>query len=286
MTRFAIALSTFVFTAFAADPPALRLPQTVEPLRCSIDLTLDPAKPDLTGEIAISLRVKEPVALFWLNGTDIEIKSASVEAGGRARAARILPGGEDFIGLQFDEPLPAGPARLTASYTAKVNAKSSAGVFSNKVGEDRYLFTQFEPFDARRAFPCFDEPAYKVPWQLTIRAPKGNEAFANTSVVSDKTEGNQRVVRFAETKPLPSYLIAFAVGPLETVDAGRAGRNKFPVRIIVPRGARDQAKYAASVTAEILTRLEDYFGIPYPYDKSDSLAIPSPSAARWKTPGL
>ena len=83
-----------------------------------------------------------------------------------------------------------------------------------------------------------------------------------------------RKVAFAETKPLPSYLIAFAVGPFEFVDAGVAGKNRVPVRIVTPKGRASEAKYAAEVTATILTRLEDYFGIPYPYEKSDQVAVP------------
>lgn len=206
MTRLAILLSTLIVVASAADPPALRLPQTVEPLRYSAVLTLDPAKPDFTSDITISVRVKDPaVTLLWMNGTGIEIKNATVEANGRTLAAKIVPGGEDFIGLQFDSPLPLGSARLTAAYTAKVNTKASAGVFSNKVGNDRYLFTQFEPFDARRAFPCFDEPGYKVPWQLTLRVPKGNEAFANTSPVSTKQQ--ETTASFSSPRPSRSRVI-------------------------------------------------------------------------------
>ncbi len=83
----------------------------------------------------------------------------------------------------------------------------------------------------------------------------------------------KRVV-FAETKPLPSYLVAFAVGPFEVVDAGQAGRNHVPVRIITPKGLAYQAKYAAEVTATIVDRLENYFGIPYPFEKIDNIAIP------------
>ena len=167
-----------------------------------------------------------------------------------------------------------------------MNRKSSAGLFGNTSQDEAYLFTQFEPIDARRVFPCFDEPSFKVPWQLTLRVPKKDQAFSNTPVLSEKEGGDTRVVTFAETKPLPSYLIAFAVGPLEIVEAGKAGTNKVPVRIIVPKGARDQAQYAASVTAEILTRLEQYFGIPYPYEKADSIAIPISFGGAMENPGL
>src|SRR5262249_52231008 len=136
-------------------------------------------------------------------------------------------------------------------------------------------FTQFESIDARRAFPCFDQPDFKTPWRLTLHVKQEEKAFSNTPVTSESMEGDGfKRVAFAPTKPLPSYLIAFAVGPFEVVDGGKAGRNHVPVRILTPKGAADQAKYAAEVTATIVDRLENYFGIPYPYEKVDSVAIP------------
>jgi len=137
-----------------------------------------------------------------------------------------------------------------------------------------YLFTQFESTDARGAFPCFDEPSYKVPWQLSLDVPQRDTAVSNTPVVKQETRGDRQVFSFKETKPLPSYLIAFAVGEFDFVPAGTAGKNHFPVRIITPKGHAKEAKYAAEITSTILDRLENYFGIPFPYEKSDQLAIP------------
>ena len=109
-------------------------------------------------------------------------------------------------------------------------------MFLSKRNQDRYLFTQFEPIGVRAAFPCFDEPAYKVPWQITLHIPPKDVAVANTNIQSEQSEGAVKRVVFRETKPLPTYLVAFAVGPLEFVDAGKAGRAQVPVRIVVPRG--------------------------------------------------
>lgn len=288
MRFFVLLLCPLLTCAVTAQPqpPKLRLGTTVHPVRYSADLTLDPKRDVFQGEIVISLRVTEPVSVFWLNAADLQIQKAELEVGGQTNVARVLPGGEDFLGFSFDQPVPAGAARMKLSYSGEVNRKSSAGLFGNTSSDESYLFTQFEPIDARRVFPCFDEPSFKVPWQLTLRVPKNDQAFSNTPVVTEKEEGDLRIVQFAQTKPLPAYLIAFAVGPLEVVDAGKAGRNKVPVRIIVPRGARDQAQYAASVTADLLTRLEQYFGIPYPYAKADSIAIPLSFGGAMENPGL
>ena len=90
----------------------------------------------------------------------------------------------------------------------------------------------------------------------------------------EKTEGTSKIVTFRQTKPLPSYLVALAVGPFEYVNAGTAGKNKVPVRIVVPKGRSNQAKYAAEITAAIITHHEEYFGVDYPYDKADQVSVP------------
>ena len=99
-------------------------------------------------------------------------------------------------------------------------------------------------------------------------------------------EGALKRVVFRQTTPLPSYLVAFGVGPFEFVDAGKAGRNKVPVRIVVPRGDGPRAKYAAQVTAEIITKLEEYFDIPYPFEKADQMSIPISFGGAMENPGL
>ncbi len=282
------------FIAFAAvlswgapKPPALRLGKEVQPEHMSLDLTLSPEKTDFSGEVEADIRIDSAVDHFWLNASELTIKEAKLEENGRTLQAQILPGGEDFVGFQFPSALQPGKAHLAVSFTGKVNLRSSDGIFESKHEQDEYLFTQFEAISARRAFPCFDEPDFKIPWRLTLHVPQQDVAVANTQIEKETPEANgMKAVRFTETKPLPSYLVAFGVGPLEFVDAGRAGKNHVPVRIVVPRGDKARAKYAASISAEILTRLENYFGIPYPYDKSDQLAIPLSFGGAMENPGL
>ena len=270
----------------APQPPAFRLPSGAVPAHFKLDLTLDPAKDTFSGVVTVDLKVRQSTNVIWFNASRLSVSAATLEQGGAKLAAKILPGGDDFVGFEFDSPLGVGDARLRIEYTGQVNLKSSAGVFLSKRNEDRYLFTQFEAIDARSAFPCFDEPAYKVPWQLTLHIPASLVAVSNTPVESETSEGAMKRVVFRETPPLPSYLIAFGVGPLEFVDGGKACRNKIPVRIVVPRGDAPRAKYAAQVTAEILTKLEEYFDIPYPFEKADQLAIPLSFGGAMENPGL
>lgn len=269
------AVAVFCSLAAAQQPPRLRLPDTVAPTSYRVHLTLDPNKDSFSGHIWIKIDIKQPASLIWLNGTGITISGAVAKAGGKSMSAKPVAGGTDFVGLQFDSQLPAGPAELDIQYTGKVRQHDSSGVFHMAENGNNYLFTQFESTDARGAFPCFDEPSYKVPWQLTLDIPSQYDAVSNTPVLKNTADGDRKIYSFKETKPLPSYLIAFAVGQFDFVPAGYAGKNHIPVRIVTPKGHAGEAKYAAEVTATILTRLENYFGIPYPYEKSDQVAIPS-----------
>lgn len=270
---FAAALS--VAAVFAAPaPPTLRLPETAAPREYKASLILDPAKQDFSGKITIYLDIRQITDTVWLNGIGLEVSKAVLRRAGSTTPAKVLPGGTDFIGFNFPSPLQPGPAELDIEYTGRVRQQDSSALFHMEDNGNNYLFTQFESTDARGAFPCFDEPSYKVPWQLTLDVPASQAAISNTSPASERRDGDRKVIAFNKTKPLPSYLVALAVGPLEFVDAGKAGRNHIPVRIVTPKGHADEAKYAAEITAPIIDRLEEYFGIPFPYDKSDQVAIP------------
>jgi aminopeptidase N len=273
--------------SLALKPPNLRLPHDVEPVRSTLDLNLDPKADTFTGVVTIDLRVVHSTDHFWVNATDITITKSHFVQAGKTIQANLVPGGEDFVGFQFATRLSEGAAQLELTYRGKVNLRSSEGLFRSEEHGDSYLFTQFEPLDARRAFPCFDEPSFKIPWQLTLRVPQELVAVSNTGIDKETALGSGiKLVRFKETKPLPSYLIAFAVGHLEFVDGGTAGAHHVPVHIVLPRGDANRAKYAASVSGEILTRLEHYFGIPYPYDKADQVAIPLSFGGAMENPGL
>ena len=180
------------------------------------------------------------------------------------------------MGFAFDRALPAGEIELHVDYTGSIDETSTQGVFRQKDGDAWYVYTQLETTDARRAFPCFDEPAFKTPWELTLTIPAGTSAVSNTPIVSESPAkgGGGKVVRFGKTEPLPAYLIALGIGPFDYVDAGRAGMKKTPIRIIVPKGKASRARYAAETSGPILEIVENYFGMPFPFAKLDQLVIP------------
>jgi len=277
MSRFLCCVLFLTASCYGADrAPKLRLAevQDIVPGGYRVDLTLDPSKDSFTGTIDIKVRITKPTDTIWLNGHKINVLDASLISGSKKLAAKPVAGGDDFIGLGFESAVPTGAAEIHIRYTGTIRQGDTSGVFRVTDKGNNYILTQFEATDARDAYPCFDEPSYKTPWQLTLRIPATDTAVSNTPVASETSEGGMKKYVFRESKPLPSYLIAFGVGPFEFVDAGVAGRNHFPVRIVTPKGRAQEAKYAAEVTATILTRLEDYFGIPYPYEKSDQVAVP------------
>jgi alanyl aminopeptidase len=257
-----------------APPPGLHLPTTVKPVRYAPTLTILSDGLGLEGSIDIDVALAEPTSIIWLNAAGLSVSEAHLEVAGVSRPARVVPGGPDHLGFAFDAA-PAGKARLHVTYCGDVSERDDRGVFAEKEDGLSYIFSQFETTDARRAFPCFDEPAFKVPWQLTLKVKQGDVALSNTPSLSElPAEGGLKTVRFAETKPLPSYLVAFAVGPFDLVDAGRVGRGGTAVRIAVPHGKSAQAAYAVKTTPILLERLERFFGMGYPYEKLDVVAVP------------
>ncbi|MEO6326715.1 MAG: M1 family metallopeptidase [Thermoanaerobaculia bacterium] len=257
-------------------PPTLRLGDAVRPTHANLELTVVPDRDSFSGSVDFDIEIKSATSLLWLNASELDIRSAAFVVAGRTAAAKILPGGDDFVGFAFDAPLAAGAGRLRVMFTGKFAKVDTRGLFTQKDAENWYAYSQFEATDARRAFPCFDEPSFKIPWQLTLHVKKDHLAVSNTPVLSqaDEDGGMKRVV-FAETKPLPSYLVALGVGPFDVVDAGRAGKKSTAIRMIVPKGKAAQARYAVETTGPILELLEAYFGTPYPYEKLDNLAVPT-----------
>ena len=267
-------------------PPQLRLPANVRPTRNVVELTIDPSTQDFTGTITSSLEIATPTDVIWLNGDEITIARATVTAGGATQTATVTYPKKGYLALAFPRALPAGAGTLAITYAGKMHENDGDGIYTVQEAGDWYAFTQFESTDARQAFPTFDEPSFKVPWQLTIHTKQALVALSNTPIASEHAEPNgMKTVSFEETKPLPSYLVAFAVGPFESVDAGKTSTGA-PIRIVFPHGRAADAAYPAQVTAELLGRLEQYFGTPYPFPKLDLLAVPVFNAGAMENPGL
>jgi cytosol alanyl aminopeptidase len=269
-----------------AAEPQFRLPDLARPTCYKLDLTILPSEPTFKGTATISVEFKERAREVWLNAKDLAIDDVKIAAGGASKSARWQTKGE-FLGIDLPQPVGPGSVRLEIRYRGKLDDKSNVGAYRKKSGDDWYVYTSFTPIEARRAFPCFDEPGYKAPWEVTLHVRREQVAVANAPQASanDEPEGMKRVA-FAPTQPLASEVVAFAVGPFDVVDAGVAGQKRIPVRIITPRGRAREAGPARAATAEILPRLEQYTGIPYPWDKLDHIAVLDMPFGATENPGL
>jgi alanyl aminopeptidase len=276
----AVFLSVFTASISAAESPApakLRLPAGPAPKSYAAELWIDPSQETFRGRMEIEISLRVEAGTVYLNARELEVKTAAARRaeGGEAIPAAAAVAGSDFVRLTFQRNLSPGPWFLSLEYKGRVDVKDTEGLFRQREGDDWYVFSQFEAISARRAFPCFDEPGFKVPWQLALHVPKSLVAVSNTPVRSETDEaGGMKRVLFERTKPLPSYLVALGVGPFDVVPAGTAGRNKVPIRMIVPKGRGAEARWAVASTGPILDLLESYFDIPYPYEKLDHLVIP------------
>jgi alanyl aminopeptidase len=272
--------------AFCA-PPDFFLPGGVTPTRHTIELTIDPARSTFRGWARIAIELQKPQSEVWLNGKDLVVTSASIEFAGNTHKARAAVVAGEFIRLKPDRPVGPGPALLSIRYHAPLSAKAVSGPFRQKVEGRWYAFTVFTPIEARRAFPCFDEPRFKTPWEMSIRVKRAYKAFANTPQLSeDDQAGGMKLFRFALTQPLPAEVVAFAVGPFDVWDGGEAGAKHTSVRVITPKGHAAEGKGAAFATAEVLPRLEKYTGLPYPWEKLDHIALPAGAFGATENPGL
>ena len=254
----------------AQTPPTVRSSGDVRPKKYALDLTVVPAKPRATGVMKIAAEVVKPTRVVWLNATGLEVSRATLDG----KPARVVAGNDDFIGLTADRELAPGALAIEIAYSAPIDREKSRGLYAEEEGGDAYAYTFFEPIDARRAFPCFDEPGFKVPWQLTFHVDKAHVALGNTPVVKETIEGTMKRVELAESKPLPSYLIAFVVGPFEVVDGGTGGRVKTPIRFVIPKGRAEELRYAKEITPRVVAALEDYFDMDYPFGKLDVAVVP------------
>ena len=256
-----------------------RLPDTVRPEKYSIELRPNLKAFSFDGSESIRIQVARPTKTIALNAEGLEVREATVSSskGGSRPATSIdFDSKREVLQLNFAESIPSGPATLRLSFSGTLNDEL-AGFYRSRYtmsdGKQGYMAaTQFESTDARRAFPCWDEPGAKATFEVSLVVPEGMTAVSNTPPIDKKDLGDgTRLVRFAETPRMSTYLLAFAVGPLDSIE-GKARRGTklgvwaLPDRIGHSRWALDEA-------IRILDYLNDYYGIPYPLEKLDHIAL-------------
>ncbi len=279
--------------------PHAQLPDTVTPKSYRIDMMINPQNDRMSGTVAIDVTVNESASRIWIHAKEMTVPAARIEyADGLTMALTFhaIPLAEAPSGLAYlaaDGKIPAGEGTIILEYETPYNQNLNSA-YQVKRGEDAYIVTQFEPLGAREAFPSFDEPKFKVPFTVSITSPSEELVISNTpaTVTTDVKVSGETWTKhqFATTRPLPSYLIAFAVGPYEMNDFGSIPANsvrKTPLalRAIAAKGEGANLEYALKGTEPILTALEEYFGTPYPYEKLDLIAAPDYAFGAMENPG-
>ncbi len=257
-----------------------RLPDSVIPVKYHIRLEPDIEKFTFLGEETIEIEVKKQTKIISLNTKDLKIFSAELTA---AAGKPILPEkiienkSKQTLSIHFKYNLSLGKAKLLIKFAGNLNDRLHGfyrSKYTNPEGEVRYIATtQFEATDARRAFPCWDDPAAKALFKVTLVIPENLTAISNTLVEKEnKKPDRKKEVIFKETPNMSTYLLAFIVGDFKCIE--KKSKNGTLLRIWATRGNEEKGRFALDVTSKLLEYFNGYFGISYPLDKLDQIAIP------------
>ncbi len=258
------------------DP--FRLPRHIVPERYDLRLEPDLARATFSGSALITVTVREPSPTVLLNAAELDIHEATVvDSAGRRLAATIeRQDAQERLHLSPSQPLTPGAWTLHLTFAGLLNDKLRGfyrSSYKDASGATHVLAaTQFEATDARRAFPCWDEPDFKAVFATTLVVDPSLTAVSNTARLSERIEGGKKLVTFADTIRMSTYLVAFIVGRLEGTEPRLVGRT--PVRLWAVPGKRHLTSFGLDIAAFSLAFFEDYYGLPYPGDKLDLLAIP------------
>jgi puromycin-sensitive aminopeptidase len=272
----------------AAAKPTLRphrLSPDVRPTEVDVHVEVDPASsPAFSGEVTHHLLLAKSRRSLELHADELAVSGAVVEAAGRRLAGRIVRHPErETIEVQVGETIPSGEASLTLSFRGKLRS-DLRGLYAAGAGERRYAFTQLEAADARRFFPCFDEPAMKARFRLSVTTATRNTVLSNNPVEKLEPLGRGRkTVHFRRTPPLSTYLLALAVGELAASEPVHCGETE--IRVWHVPGKEGLVQFGLDAARETLARLEAYFDLPYPYEKLDLVAVPDFEAGAMENAG-
>lgn len=260
-----------------APVQAQRLPGGVRPEHYDLTIAPDLVRARFAGRETIDLTLDAPSATITLNAAEIDFLTVKATAGGQeatgGRTATVtLDAAKEQATFAFAQPLPAGPLKLEIVYTGTLNDKLR-GFYLSKTKIRSYGVTQFEATDARRAFPCFDEPALKATFNVTLIVDAADDAISNSKIVSDRPgpEPGKHTVAFAATPKMSTYLVAWLVGDFV---CSKGKSDGVPVRVCATPDKAGLTKFALDEAKDYLHYYDRYFGIKYPMPKLDLIAVP------------
>ena len=256
------------------------LPSTARPIRHDLTLAPDLSTFTFEGKQTIDVEVLTSTSTIVMHSAEIEVGSTSLTLDD---GTTLTPESIDYdtdletVTLSFAEELRAGPAHLSMSFTGELNDRLRGfyrSRYLDDAGNERHLATtQFEATDARRAFPCWDEPSWKAAFKTTLVVPSELVALSNMHVESESAQADGRkAVSFAETPVMSTYILAFVVGDLRSIE--EQAPDGTLMRIWSTPGKEEHGRFALETSISLLAYFNEYFGIPYPLQKMDHLAIP------------
>ena len=256
----------------------VRLSKYVIPIEYNIELQPDLENFTFAGVESIKLSIFNKTKIITLHSKEIEIDTVDILLEGKKIFAKkiIYDTKAQTASFIFSQFIPIGKTKLTLVFKGILNDKMR-GFYRSRymIGKKEYHMatTQFEATDARRAFPCFDEPAQKAVFHVSLIVPKGKTAISNTLPISVREHSSGfEIVKFSPTPKMSTYLLAFIVGDFEYLEK-KSSRGVI-VRVYTIPGKKHQAKFALDVTVRVLEFYEKYFDIPYPLNTLDMIAIP------------
>jgi aminopeptidase N len=264
-------LAALTLPALAAKPGhAQRLPTSAKPTHYTLALTPDIAAATFSGTETIDITLAQPTKAITLNAIELQIQS--VTANGRPGTVSFDPAKEQAT-FTFPKTLPAGHVTLTDAFTGILNDKLR-GFYLSKTATRNYAVTQFESTDARRAFPSFDEPAFKATFSISLTVANGDSVISNTNILTDTpaAAAGKHTVTFAETPKMSTYLVAFLVGDFDCSTHGES--DGVPIRVCSTPDKVKLTHFALEAAEHFLSYYDTYFGIKYPMPKLDLIAIP------------
>lgn len=259
---------TLALTLAPAQAQQARLPGEARPVRQAIFLKADPDQADYEGHTEIVIDIPKATSRITFHAKEMTLTGVAL-TGKRNFTLTPKTSEHSMMVAHSPTPIPAGRYTLKIDFRAPFNTHS-VGLYKFKNDDLNYLSTQFEMTDARRCFPCFDEPGYKIPFQMTVEAPKAARVFNNAPEVKTTPNGDALIHTFSQTPPMPPYLVAVAVGPYESAEITGM---RVPGRVVTTKGKQALTEFARVNTPRYVAALEEYFGIPYAYHKLDELGI-------------
>ena len=271
--RSAFAAAVFAALCVPSSAGAQRLPADVVPAHYTLTLTPDLEAATFSGVEKIDVNLKQPAKTITLNAAEIKFQSVLIDTNGSQQVGTVsLDAQKQQATFTFPRTVPAGNATIEIHYSGILN-NQLRGFYLSHGDHRNYAVTQFEPTDARRAFPSFDEPAYKARFSITLVVDKGDTAISNGPIVSD-TPGpgpGKHTLAFSETPKMSTYLVAFLVGDFQCTAGSSDG---VAIRVCATPDKVGYTAYPLSIAEWVLHYYDNYFGIHYPLKKLDLIAIP------------